>query len=177
MKKQIKNSKNSKTKKVISAGVILVCDESDKLKVLLIKNKKSGEWGFPKGHVENKENPNHSSDFLTLQFGFAKLQDKETLIETAKREVKEEVGLKIDFLESKPYFESNYIDDEGNNKRVVYFVKKVNKIKPRLNNEIEDYMWVDLERAYKILVFPELKEIIKSVKELFKGGNFENFSR
>lgn len=143
MKEQIKNSNINET---ISSGVILIHNQSNKPEVLLIKNKKSGMWGFPKGHVE----------------------DKETLIETAIREVKEEIGLEIPSLEEKPYFESNYIDDNNNNKKVVYFIKKINKVVPQLNDEIEDYMWADLEKAYETLIFPELKEIVKKIKSISK---------
>lgn len=143
MKKQINDSK---IKKTVSSGVILVNNQSTKPEVLLIKNRKSGMWGFPKGHVENKE----------------------TLIETAIREVKEEIGLEINHLEEKPCFKSKYIDDNNNNKRVFYFLKKINKIVPQLNAEIEDYMWADLEKAYETLIFPELKEIVKKIKSISK---------
>jgi len=143
MKEQIKNSR---IKNNTSSGVVLINNQLDKPELLLIKNKKSGMWGFPKGHIE----------------------DKETLIETAIREVKEEIGLEIKSLEKKPSFECNYIDDNGNNKKVIYFIKKINKIVPKLNDEIEDYVWADLEKCYKTLKFPELKEIVKKIKSLLK---------
>lgn len=144
MKEQIETDKEPK---IISSGVILFYrNKTENPEVLLIKNKKSGLWGFPKGHVENKE----------------------TLIETAIREVKEEIGLEINHLEEKPCFKSKYIDDNNNNKRVFYFLKKINKIVPQLNTEIEDYMWVNLEKAYEILVFPELKKIIKKIKQILE---------
>jgi dTDP-4-dehydrorhamnose reductase len=143
MKEQIKNFR---IKRNISSGVVLINNQSNKPEILLIKNKKSGMWGFPKGHVE----------------------DKETLIETAIREVKEEIGLEINSLKMKPSFESNYIDDNGNNKKVIYFIRKIKKTVPKLNDEIDAYMWADLEKSYEILKFPELKEIVKKIKPLLK---------
>ena len=55
-----------------SCGAIL-CRETEELpQVLLIRHKNGGHWGFPKGHVE----------------------DRETEEETARREIWEETGLK-----------------------------------------------------------------------------------
>ena len=57
-------------KKEKSCGCIIIKDK----KVLLVYEKNRNFWGFPKGHME----------------------DGETEIETALREVKEEVGLDVE---------------------------------------------------------------------------------
>lgn len=146
MKEQMTNSEIERT---TSSGVVLIHNQSNKTEVLLIKNKKSGKWGFPKGGV----------------------QEGETLIETAIREVKEEIGSEISSLEDNPCFESNYVDDHNRNKKVVYFIKEINKIVPKLDGEIEEYMWADLEKAYETLEFPELKEIVKKIKSISSSQN------
>ena len=57
-------------KKEKSCGCIIIKDN----KVLLVYEKRRNFWGFPKGHMEDGENE----------------------IETALREVKEEVGLDVE---------------------------------------------------------------------------------
>ena len=147
MKEQIGTNKNQQ---VISSGVIVFHkNTSENLEILLIRNKKSGQWGFAKGRVENNE----------------------TLVETAIREVKEEVGLELSNLKEDLCYESNYVDDCNNKKNVVYFIKEVKKFKPKLNDEIDDYQWVSLEKAFEILLFPELKEIIKKLKSEISNKN------
>ena len=140
MKEQIETNKEPK---IISSGVILFYrNKTENPEVLLIKNKKSGLWGFPKGHLEKGE----------------------SLIEAAMREVKEEVGLGLSTLDKDLCYNSEYFDDNNDRKKVVYFIKETRKFTPKLNNEIEDYMWAKTEKAYKILIFPELKEIVKKIK-------------
>ena len=72
--------------------------------------------------------------------------------------------LKLLSLKKEPFYESDYIDDNKNVKKVVFFVKEIDKFVPELNNEIDDVLWVTLEKAYELLVFPELKEIIKRIR-------------
>ena len=83
-------------KKEKSCGAFIIRDG----KVLLQKENK-GHWGMPKGHVE----------------------DGETEVETAIREVKEETNLDITLNESKRY-EITYIVDNEIEKTAVYFVAK-----------------------------------------------------
>ena len=64
-------------KKETSCGCIITKNN----KVLLVYEKRGNFWGFPKGHMEAGE----------------------TEIDTAKREVKEEVGMEVDIDTSKRY--------------------------------------------------------------------------
>ena len=70
-------------------------------KVLLVFQRKSKCWSFPKGHVENNE----------------------TEIETALREVKEETGIDVNIEASKRY-ELTYKINNSTNKNVVYFIAR-----------------------------------------------------
>ena len=54
-----------------SCGAIVLSPDNTNRKVLLIKHENGGHWAFPKGHVE----------------------EGETEVETALREIKEETGL------------------------------------------------------------------------------------
>lgn len=68
---------NDKPKPRVGVGVVILNDKNEVLLGLRIASHGTGEWSFPGGHLE---------------FG-------ETLFETAKREVKEEVDLDIDEFE------------------------------------------------------------------------------
>ena len=79
-----------------SCGAVIF--EGDK--VLVIQQVK-GHWGFPKGHVE----------------------DGETEVETAIREIKEETNLDVEIDETHRYIET-YRPKEDVEKDVVFFVAK-----------------------------------------------------
>lgn len=79
-----------------SCGCIVI----DGRNVLLVKQTK-GHWSFPKGHMEEGESE----------------------IQTAVREVKEETNVDAIPDETKRYVEE-YLMDNGNMKHVIYFVSK-----------------------------------------------------
>ena len=124
-------------KKEKACGTIII----DKDKVLLI-NQKQGFYGFPKGHVEGKE----------------------TEVETAIRETKEETNLDVVVDESKR-FEISYIVNDNIDKNVVYFLAKLtgeNNIIAQVE-EINEVIWVDIDKVEDILTFDNLKELWKEV--------------
>lgn len=107
-------------------------------KVLLIQQKKSGNFGFPKGHV--------------LPF--------ESEVDTAKREVKEETNIDILIDETKRYSLS-YIQNENINKEVVYFLatpKESFEIRKQ-ESEISNVFWIDKENVRETLTYENLREI------------------
>ena len=87
--------------------------------------------GFPKGHIENGESEE----------------------EAARREIFEEVGLKVelkkDFKESIHY----KIDDTPANKEVVFFLSEMPKNSQIVidENEINKYEFLDFDDAKKVL--------------------------
>lgn len=124
-------------KKEKSCGCIIIKDNQ----VLLIFEKRRQYWGFPKGHVEQNE----------------------TEIETAKREVKEEVGLDV-VIDSKKRYELNYIIKDEIEKSTIYFVATTeNKNIVTQRNEIEDAKWYTFEEALNILTFDGAKDILRQV--------------
>lgn len=124
-------------KKEKACGTIII----DNNKVLLIRQKQ-GFYGFPKGHVEGNE----------------------TEVETAIRETKEETNLDVVVDESK-LFEISYIVNDNIDKNVVYFLAKLtgeNNIIAQ-EEEINEVLWVDIDKAEDILTFDNLKELWKEV--------------
>ena len=109
--------------------------------VLLVKQQK-GFWGFPKGHVE----------------------DGETEVETAVREVKEETNVDI-VVEENLRFENHYITDTNIDKTVIFFVAhpidNMNIIAQEV--EIKDIKWIDIHKVEEKLTFDNLKELWRTV--------------
>lgn len=121
----------------------------DELRVLVIKQARNGNWSFPKGHVENDE----------------------TETETAIREVREEVGLKITPIEG--FREVIHYTPRANvDKDVVYFLANPGNQRVRLQKEeVSDYKWVRPAHAFKILSFYNDKEVLKKALEFLKQKN------
>lgn len=125
-----------------ACGAIIIKDS----KVLLIQQT-DGNWGFPKGHVENEE----------------------TEVETAIREVKEETNIDVE-IDKKHKYIINYKLPNGNMKEVVFFMAKpINSdIKPQ-EEEITSIEWVKIQDAENKLSFENTRELLRKViKELEK---------
>ena len=119
-----------------SCGTIIIDDD----KVLIIKQKQ-GFYGFPKGHMEKNE----------------------TEVKTAIRETKEETNIDVLVDETKRY-SLNYVIDNKIDKEVVYYLAKpLNKNIIKQESEINDILWVDIDKVIDILTFDNLKELWKKV--------------
>lgn len=119
-----------------SCGAIVVDDG----KVLLVKHN-AGHWDFPKGHVE----------------------EGETEIETAIREVKEETNIDIKIEKENKYI-SEYSPKENVMKTVIYFVaeKVGGEDKPQIE-EVSDVEWLDVNKAVERITHQRSKEIMMQV--------------
>lgn len=128
-----------------SCGTIIFNDN----KVLVIKQL-SGFWGFPKGHV----------DFNEME------------VETAIRETKEEVGLDV-LVDTNLRFSIFYLVRDNCLKEVVYFISYLNgnDLISIQEDEVEEAIWVDIDRVYDILTFDNLKTMWLSVLEKYKSIN------
>ena len=82
-----------------SCGALVYRRNREQIELLLIKNRYGGHWSFPKGHVEGRE----------------------TEVQTALREVKEETGLDIS-LQSGFRHAVEYFPRPNVKKQVVYFL-------------------------------------------------------
>lgn len=125
-----------------SCGAIVYRRHHGNLEILLIKHVNSGHWSFPKGHVE----------------------EGETEVETALREVKEETG--IDIIIDPTFRETvTYFPKKDTQKVVVYFIAKAKNFEyvPQ-EEEIAQIKWVDICHATSVLTYENDKTIVNKAK-------------
>ena len=126
-------------KKEKSCGCVII----ENNKVLLILQQNDVYWGFPKGHMENEE----------------------TEIETAKREVKEEVGLDVKIDENKRYVANYIVRDEIDKTSVFYIATPIGGKIQKQDSEVKEVKWCTFEEALELITFDNLKEVLKKVME------------
>ena len=135
-----------------SCGAVVYSFINDEIRYLIIKNRRSAHWSFPKGHVERGE----------------------TDEETAIREVFEETGVHIKIL---PGFavKNNYTIQNRVEKTVMIFIGKADSPQTTIQKEeIEDYSWLNYEKALGRFRFANDKNILRSAHEyLIKKGIIE----
>lgn len=120
-----------------SAGCIIIENE----KILLVKQT-SGNWGFPKGHLEKGES--------------------ET--EAAIRETKEETNLDVTILDENKRYSIEYDTNKGTHKEAVYFLaKKTSNNISRQESEITEIKWFNFEEAIETISFENAKELLRKV--------------
>lgn len=131
-----------------SCGAVVFKTDNNKVQFLLIKNKRSTHWGFPKGHIEHGESK----------------------VETAVREVLEETGLHIEVLDDFQS-KSNYKIQGKIEKNVTIFIAKAitDEIKIQ-QEEIDDYTWKEYDKAYSLLKFENDKNILKNAFEYLQNN-------
>ena len=126
-----------KLRKEKSCGCMIIKNR----KVLLVYEKNINIWGFPKGHMEEGENE----------------------IQTALREVKEEVGLEVEIDEQKRYTLNYIIRDEIDKTTVLYLATPKSEEIIMQESEIENIKWCDFDEALNTLTFENWKEMFKKV--------------
>ena len=110
-------------------------------------------WDLPKGHIKKGE--------------------KE--IETVKREVEEETGLKdIEFVEGFKEWIKYFFKFEGKNifKFVTFYLAQTKEKKVKISEEHIGYKWLPYEEALEQLTFKNAKRILKKANNyLIRSGN------
>lgn len=107
-------------------------------------------WDFPKGHIEKGE--------------------KE--VETVKREVEEEAGLKdIEFIEGFKEWIKYFFRFEGKNifKFVIFYLVQTKTKDVKISEEHIGYNWLPYEEALEKLTFKNAKEVLKKAKNFISG--------
>ena len=109
-------------------------------------------WDFPKGHIEEGESE----------------------IETVKREVYEETGLKD--IEILPNFKTSikyFFQKEGKKifKIVVFYLARANTKEVKISFEHIGFVWLPFEKAVEKVTYKNAKEVLK------KAHNFLEASR
>ncbi len=125
-----------------SCGAIVYRKYHGNTEILLLKHVNSGHWSFPKGHVENGE----------------------TEIETALREIKEETNLDVII---DPTFRETvcYSPKKDTQKIVVYFVARAKNydLIPQ-EEEISEIKWVEIGYALTVLTYENDRSIVNKAK-------------
>lgn len=122
-----------------SCGCIII---NDKNEVLLIHHN-AGHWDFPKGHVE----------------------EGETEVQTAIREVKEETNIDVEVNEKFRY-STKYSPKEGVMKEVVYFLaRNISDNKEPQLKEVSEVNWFSIEDATEKITYDSSKDILMQLKK------------
>ena len=139
--------KNAKVKSIRclyekSCGGIIFYKTKQNTKILLVKNNNGRYWSFPKGHIE----------------------DGETEQETAIREIKEETGLDVTIVKNFREI-SEYCPFGKIRKRVVFFLAQAFTDNVKIQEEeIDSYIWVDLQQARKMCTYDNDLRIIEKAE-------------
>ena len=132
-----------------SCGAVVFRDIKGEVKYLLIKNRRSAHWGFPKGHIEQGE----------------------TLEQTALREVLEETGLHINIIDGFSCVSKYKIRDKID-KMVTIFVGTTSDTSTVIQREeIEDFIWLTYDKAMNLLKFENDKNILESAYNFLNENN------
>ena len=129
-----------------SCGVVTYIKLNNEIRYLL-ERQNNGFLSFPKGHVENNE----------------------TELETAKRELLEETGLTADIKEGFREVINYYIPQYDVDKDVVLFVGEIDSLDyHRQEKEIADIVILDYQEAYNQLEFDNWKNVLKKADAFIK---------
>ena len=130
-----------------SAGAVIF-RKNKEIKYLLIQYG-WGHWEFPRGLIEKGE----------------------SLEETARREIKEEVGIEdIKFISGFKEWTKFFFKLKGKNiMKIATFLLSETKTKEvKLSYEHKDYAWLNYEEALDRLTFKNAKEILKKANSFIK---------
>ncbi len=128
-----------------SCGAVVFREDGRERRFLLIRNRRSAHWGFPKGHIEQGES--HE--------------------QTAMREVREETGIDIDIL---PEFvrRSDYTIQGKVEKSVFLFLGHALQTElHRQEEEIEECGWFTFDDAMETLNYENDKRILSQARDYF----------
>ncbi len=122
--------------KEVSAGAIVFTKDHDQLLFLMIQNKNGNHYSFPKGHVEQNE----------------------SIIDTAKREVLEETGILLEIVSDK--METiTYLMPNGIYKDVYYFLGEAQNQKiTRQQSEVMHAGWYNYDQVLTYLTYDNDKK-------------------
>ena len=131
--------------KLIAAGAIMYVIKDNKVLYLLLKHLQ-GHWSFPKGC----------------------LQEGESLQEGAKREIKEETGLKeVKFIGAYKWT-THYKDDFDNPKEANYFLAEIPMSDIKLSEEHTEFGYFELDEALEKIGFKNMQDVVKEADKIVR---------
>ena len=133
-----------------SAGGLVVKKKGNKAQICLVSKKNGRVWAFPKGRMD----------------------EGETREETARREILEETGHKVEIIDELDVIEYYFFLKENNtfyHKTVTFFLTKllVEDAQPR-DQEADAVAWFDAGVAKKKLSYLNEKKILGKAESLLK---------
>ena len=122
---------------IIASGPVIV----ENNKVLLNKHGEDDFWKFCGGRIEDTD--------INLK-------------DTAKRKVKEEMGIEIEILDNNPYFFYTEKEKEGKAVSIIlvhFLARRIGKIIP--GKEIKEWQWIDINNLDRENLAPNIKPTLK----------------
>lgn len=130
-------------KKEKSCGAIVYRLDGENIMILMVRHTNGGHWSFPKGHVEQNE----------------------TEVQTAKREIKEETGIDVE-IDTRFKEKVTYSPKKDVLKDVIFFAAKTDsKEYVRQQEEISKIEWVNLDHAEKRVSFENDRRMLKNFRK------------
>ena len=145
----------SNIREEISTGAIIYKKINENILFLLVYSERNGEWGFAKGHIEQNE----------------------TEIQTALREIKEETGIESvifvkNFRETDSYKIKGTLPSTKNRiitKKVIYYLCYTTEdFACKNDDEIGSCKWVKYKEALSLLKYDKQKEILSRANKFIK---------
>ena len=125
-----------------ACGMILLSPNNE---ILLLQNAKRGDWGLPKGHMEEAENES----------------------QTAFRELQEETGIQAKDLNIDANFKKeltySFLKKTGQGiiKKALYFLAHCDKkLNVTLSDEHQAYLWATAPQITQKIQYPDLRHLL-----------------
>ena len=133
-----------------SCGAVVYRYEDGRLMLLMLRHRHGGHWSFPKGHMEGKE----------------------TEVETALREIREETGLDV-LLQTQFRHTVEYYPKPGVKKLVVYFLGEASPDEEAIKQEEEigELRWVRLDDAFDLVSFKNDRDLLTMARNRLAESN------
>lgn len=133
-------------KKEKSCGALVFYLKDNKEQILLIKHSNSGHWSFPKGHVEQGE----------------------TEVQTAVREIKEETGVDVD-IDTRFREVVTYSPKKDVIKDVIYFFAVAKGYETqKQESEVSEVRWVDADKVLRCVSYRNDKDLVTKAIRFYK---------
>lgn len=139
-------SLDSGMNQIMKAGVVIVRSNPHEKEILLVFRGRQGDWSFPKGHCEQGE----------------------SFEQAAVREIQEETGLEIRFLQQLP--DIMYKDSKGEEVvlRMYLGTPQDNSPKERAEKADDRVEWIPVSKVESTLSYQNLKEYFSSIKSILR---------
>lgn len=124
---------------VRAAGLLLRRESGGRRSWLMLRNRKRGEWGFPKGHAEGDEDD----------------------VSCALRECAEETGIALVALDGTPRI-LRYRLGDGRAKQVVYLPARTAQDRVEISHEHDRAGWFDARGVIDRMPYESLRSLFRA---------------